>query len=180
MPNQTYTPSEMAAAISTIGQAALQNKTTQTVTQNGDVVVTPDNGYDGMSEVTVPVNVPSVTVPVVLFSETKLGKLLEDNHYVSGRSNSGTITVSESVFRELFNEAHENYFVLLDFKFTDGVFYKGFPNSSGTSNTTALSNTVIRISDDNFNYLGTSGYFSVQLYKVDGDYTVSYSYDATP
>lgn len=52
MPNQTYTPSQMAAAIASIGQATLQTKTT---TQNG--TVTPDAGYDGLSEVVV--NVPT-------------------------------------------------------------------------------------------------------------------------
>jgi len=52
VPNQTYTPSQMAAAIASIGQATLQTKTT---TQNG--TVTPDAGYDGLSEVVV--NVPT-------------------------------------------------------------------------------------------------------------------------
>jgi len=52
MPNQTYTPSQMAAAIASIGQATLQTKTT---TQNG--TVTPDAGYEGLSEVIV--NVPT-------------------------------------------------------------------------------------------------------------------------
>lgn len=51
MPNETYTPDQMATAIAEIGVAVLQTKTT---TQNG--TVTPDAGYDGLSSVTVNVS----------------------------------------------------------------------------------------------------------------------------
>ena len=51
MPNETYTPDQMAEAIAEIGVAVLQTKTT---TQNGTVV--PDAGYDGLSSVTVNVS----------------------------------------------------------------------------------------------------------------------------
>lgn len=62
----TYKPTQMAAAIATIGQAALEEKTASTVTSNGNVVITPTSGYDGMSEVTVPVNVnPNSSVEIV-------------------------------------------------------------------------------------------------------------------
>ena len=59
MPNQTYTPAQMATTIASIGQATLQQKITNTITQNGNVVVTPDQNFDGMSKVIVPVEVPN-------------------------------------------------------------------------------------------------------------------------
>ena len=53
----TYKPSQMAAAINTIGRAVLEEKTISTVTSNGNVIVTPTSGCDGMSKVIVPVEV---------------------------------------------------------------------------------------------------------------------------
>ncbi len=53
----TYKPSQMAGAIANIGQASLEEKTINPVTKNGTVVITPSNGRDGMSKVTVPVEV---------------------------------------------------------------------------------------------------------------------------
>lgn len=57
MPNNTYTPAQMAAAIGEIGIGILENKTIQPITDNGIYTITPTSGYDGMNSVSVTVNV---------------------------------------------------------------------------------------------------------------------------
>ena len=101
MPNTEYTPAQMAAAIGTIGQAALEAKTGVQLTGNGEFTITPSSGKDGMSSVSGTVNVPNS------YSASDEGKVVSNGALVS-QSAHATVTQNGTIDTTLNNSVVVN------------------------------------------------------------------------